>query len=181
MARRFNTHPIHIESLLGDIDDGNLALPEFQRDFVWEPAASAELLVSLLQDFPAGSLLIWTPQEESIRMRAFSGAPPLYKANPKLALDGQQRLTSIFQAFYGKGEHRYFLDLTKLRGDVGFPDGAVMVRTVESVAKDHLDSTDMQFQRLLFPVERLRSGFEGYLNLVSRAAHEWLARLRPNH
>jgi len=29
-------------------------------------------------------------------------------------LDGQQRLTSLYQAFYGVGEHRYYLDLNLL-------------------------------------------------------------------
>jgi hypothetical protein len=34
-----------------------MALPDFQRDFVWEPGATQELIVSIANDYPAGSIL----------------------------------------------------------------------------------------------------------------------------
>lgn len=47
--------------------------------------------------------------------REVAGAPALNGLTPnELVLDGQQRLTSLYQAFYGQGDHRYFIDLKKL-------------------------------------------------------------------
>lgn len=47
--------------------------------------------------------------------REFEGAPSLDSFQPTyLILDGQQRLTSLFQAFYGVGEYQYFIRLKPL-------------------------------------------------------------------
>ena len=43
--------------LLDDLHNGQLALPDFQRSFVWAPDATRELLVSMIRSFPAGALL----------------------------------------------------------------------------------------------------------------------------
>lgn len=43
--------------LLTQIHEREIALPDFQRDFVWDPAATQELIVSIANNYPAGSLL----------------------------------------------------------------------------------------------------------------------------
>ena len=40
--------------LLAELDSGQLALPDFQRTFVWAPDETRELLVSMIRSFPAG-------------------------------------------------------------------------------------------------------------------------------
>jgi len=47
----------HLSFLLESIHNRELALPDFQRDFVWDPRATEELIESICQNFPAGSLL----------------------------------------------------------------------------------------------------------------------------
>src|ERR1035437_2825318 len=43
--------------LLAQIENRDLALPDFQRSFVWEPNGTRELIVSIIRGFPAGNLL----------------------------------------------------------------------------------------------------------------------------
>jgi hypothetical protein len=101
--------------LLKQIQEREVALPDFQRDFVWEPAATQELIVSIAKNYPAGSLLAIRNTHSYFAAREIEGAPSLSGTKPTyLILDGQQRLTSLFQAFYGTGEFRYFVNLKPL-------------------------------------------------------------------
>jgi hypothetical protein len=119
-------------------------------------------LTSIIQGFPAGSLLLWAPGQAEVAARAFASAPALYTANPRLVLDGQQRLTSLYQAFYGMGEYRYFVNLAALLGDDPDLDEVVIWMTADDVAAKGLDLDRRQFQDLLFPLERLRVGLQGF-------------------
>jgi hypothetical protein len=111
----FQTHPISLPHLLSSIHERELALPDFQRDFVWDPRATEELIESIARSFPAGSLLFMPWSAEVFTPRAIEGAPELDGHTPsKLILDGQQRLTSLYQACYGVGDYRYFVDLQPL-------------------------------------------------------------------
>nr|WP_240894798.1 DUF262 domain-containing protein [Kineococcus siccus] len=101
--------------MLQEIDNQRLALPDFQRDFVWDPAATRDLLVSVMSRYPSGSLLTLRQSPTGntfFAPRAFSGASQLNAASsPTLVLDGQQRLTSLYQAHRGVGDARYLLNL----------------------------------------------------------------------
>lgn len=106
----FQTHPLSLSHLLSSINERKLALPDFQRDFVWDAGATEELIESIARSFPAGSLLFLPYRPNEFTPRAVTGAPELNGLTPlELILDGQQRLTSLYQAFYGRGEHRYFI------------------------------------------------------------------------
>ena len=98
-----------LKFLLQMAHNREMALPDFQLDFVWDPFATDELIESIMSNYPAGSLLrIKNGSQLLFQPRAIDGAPTLAKdAKPSyLILDGQQRLTSLYQAFYGVGEHR---------------------------------------------------------------------------
>ena len=53
----FKTNPWDIDQLLSLMDTRKIVLPEFQRSFVWWPKDIDLLITSLVQDYPAGSLL----------------------------------------------------------------------------------------------------------------------------
>src|SRR5262245_56460927 len=110
-----DTNPRALKDLLAEIQNRVAVLPDFQRDFVWEAPATQELIVSIANNYPAGSILRVRDTKRLFAAREFEGAPQL-NGSPHtfLVLDGQQRLTSLYQAFYGVGEHRYYLDLKKL-------------------------------------------------------------------
>src|SRR5258708_16564261 len=112
----FETNPKSLKGdLLNLIHVREIALPDFQRDFVWQPGPTNALIISLAKRFPAGSLLRIESSHEGFAPRAFEGAPPLNGHHPKyLVLDGQQRLTSLYQTLYGTGDHLSYVDFLTL-------------------------------------------------------------------
>ncbi|MGW8778744.1 GmrSD restriction endonuclease domain-containing protein [Streptomyces sp. NPDC055796] len=107
----FKTNPETVGSLIRSIHDGSLALPNFQRSFVWDPKRTVELIKSIILRYPAGTLLTWE-QSSSHRFdsRPFEEAPNNKDSEPRrLVLDGQQRLTSLYHALTGKGEYQFFI------------------------------------------------------------------------
>jgi len=118
-----DTNPRALKDLLGEIHNRTTVLPDFQRDFVWEPGATQELIVSIANNYPAGSILRVRDAKRVFAAREFEGAPPLGgQKHTFLVLDGQQRLTSLYQAFYGVGEHRYYLGLGMLINGADFEE-----------------------------------------------------------
>src|SRR6188768_2389039 len=131
-----DTNPRELKELLGQIHKREAALPDFQRDFVWDPSATQELIVSIASNYPAGSLLRIRNTHNLFASREFQGAPPLGGHHATyLVLDGQQRLTSLYQAFFGVGEHRYFLNLGKLTDGADFEEAIFHVRATTKWAK----------------------------------------------
>jgi hypothetical protein len=116
-----DTEPRTLTNLLMLAHTGDLGLPDFQRDFVWDPSATAELLESIANQHPAGSLLAIHNREQLFGTRPIAGVPATGKTPMLLLLDGQQRTTSLYQAFYGAGDHLYWLNLKLLAesGDFG--------------------------------------------------------------
>src|ERR1700728_2433362 len=113
--------------LLKQIREREVALPDFQRDFVWEPGATQELIISIASNYPAGSLLAIRNTHSYFAAREFAGAPLLDSFKPTyLILDGQQRLTSLYQAFYGVGEYLYYLKLGPLLDGAEIDDEDVL-------------------------------------------------------
>ena len=110
----FDTDKKRLLYLLEQIHEGDLALPDFQRSFVWDPNATRELIVSVIQSYPAGTLLLMQSGASVFAPREFEEAPKLKQSPAYMALDGQQRLTSRYQAFRGVGTHRFFVNLKEL-------------------------------------------------------------------
>jgi len=102
---QFSADKKDLTFLLDQIENRDLALPDFQRSFVWDPGATRELVVSIIRSFPAGSLLLMQGGASVFAPREFEAAPLLDGTPAYLVLDGQQRLTSLYQAFSGGGSH----------------------------------------------------------------------------
>lgn len=157
-----DTNPRALKDLLAEIHNRSTALPDFQRDFVWEPGATQELIVSIANNYPAGSILRVRDAKRVFAAREFEGAPALDGAKHTfLVLDGQQRLTSLYQAFYGVGEHRYFLGLGKLRDGADFEEAIFHVRATTKWAKAREDF-GVQAKELLLPLSVLKGGAGGF-------------------
>jgi hypothetical protein len=111
----FETDKKPLTFLLDQIEQRELSLPDFQRSFVWDANETRGLAASVVQSFPAGTLLLMRGGGKVFAPRAFEAAPDLDAKVPSyLVLDGQQRLTSLYQAFTGTGTHRFFLNLQEL-------------------------------------------------------------------
>ncbi|MBU1691603.1 MAG: DUF262 domain-containing protein [Gammaproteobacteria bacterium] len=157
-----DTNPRALKDLLSDVHSRAMVLPDFQRDFVWEPGATQELIVSIANNYPAGSILRVRDAQRVFAAREFEGAPALDgKSHTFLVLDGQQRLTSLYQAFYGVGEHRYYLDLNKLLHGADFEEAIFHVRATTKWAKAR-ESFELQAKELLLPLSLLKGGAGGF-------------------
>lgn len=88
-----------ISTILDQIDSGAIALPEFQRGYVWNRDQVRGLMDSLYHRHPVGSLLIWETETENVNPR---GDGPLQPGYVRLLLDGQQRVTSLYGIIRGK-------------------------------------------------------------------------------
>ncbi|MBZ0144806.1 MAG: DUF262 domain-containing protein [Rhodocyclaceae bacterium] len=94
-----------ISTVLDHIDSGHMALPEFQRGYVWNRDQVRGLFDSLYRRHPVGGLLVWATESKTATHR---GDGPLAAGVVKLLLDGQQRMTSLYGVV--RGEPPQFFD-----------------------------------------------------------------------
>lgn len=87
-----------ISTVLDHIDSGYIALPTFQRGYVWNRDQVRALMDSLYRKHPVGSLLVWVTGSEGAAHKGFIDLPP---GVVKLLLDGQQRITSLYGIIRG--------------------------------------------------------------------------------
>ncbi len=151
----FQTNPRLMLQLLDELDNGQLALPDFQRSFVWAPDATRELLVSIIRSFPAGALLFLQGGGSIFKARAVEEAPALRIQPSYLVLDGQQRLTSLYQAIHGVGQSRFFLDVGALIAGSEVNDA---VRVFSSERAAPLETRKAQADALMMPLSAIRNG-----------------------
>ena len=88
-----------ISTILDHIDSGHMALPEFQRGYVWNRDQVRGLFNSLYRRHPVGGLLVWATEGIAKTQR---GDAPVAQGIIKLLLDGQQRMTSLYGVVRGK-------------------------------------------------------------------------------
>ena len=87
-----------IATILDHVDTGHIALPVFQRGYVWNRDQVRGFFDSLYRRHPVGGLLVWVTQSHSAQHR---GDATLTPGVVKLLLDGQQRITSLYGAIRG--------------------------------------------------------------------------------
>lgn len=93
-----------VSTILDHIDSGHMALPEFQRGYVWNREQVRGLFDSLYRRHPVGGLLLWATESKTA---AYRGDGPLAAGVVKLLLDGQQRMTTLYGVVRGKAP-RFF-------------------------------------------------------------------------
>ena len=100
----FDSTKTPLQELLVRARTGQLQLPDFQRGWVWDDEHIKSLLASVSVSFPIGAVMLLQTGGEHIRFkpRPLAGADEAQHAEPEtLVLDGQQRLTSLYQALMG--------------------------------------------------------------------------------
>jgi hypothetical protein len=88
-----------LQTMLNDIHEGKIQLPDFQRGWVWDDDHIRSLIASVSLSYPVGAVMLLETGGEGVRLkpRTVEGAPPANgKVPEKLILDGQQRLTSLY-------------------------------------------------------------------------------------
>jgi hypothetical protein len=156
-----------LKKIIADVHARRVVLPQFQRDFVWQPSAVIKLLVSLFNGYPIGSLLLME-NNDNYEYRLIDGVPEgpsVPTAETLLILDGQQRLTACYRAFVGsvnapRYAGRYFFnyaDFVKAIQASGDMDGTAIddyfVFMKSSKALRDLNTTAAEIAAGLFPLD----------------------------
>src|SRR5580704_10151504 len=174
----FKTNPFALRELLQDCHRGVLQLPDFQRSWVWDEDRIKSLIASVSRAFPVGALMtLNTGGPVNFKPRPVEGAPENAGATPpqSLLLDGQQRMTSLFQVtIRGKVVHTetpkkkkvkrwFYLDIRKSMDPTADREEAVIGvpedRTVRSdfgreVVLD-LSTPQREYEKLMYPLSQV--------------------------
>ena len=142
------------------VDRGEVALPSFQRSYVWKNQRIADYLTALFQNRPTGTFIILSTDAEHgpiFASRAIDGTSVDQERTLELVLDGQQRLTALWRALTGEGNHRFFAVVKDIANrDLAVQD--VVVHANSSAAGKKYSRPELAAQDNLIPIEILYDG-----------------------
>ena len=95
MSEKYSAQNLMLDTIIGQINSGEIAIPEIQRPFVWKASQVRDLIDSLYRGYHAGYLII----SQSPNMKLKDGTQSVGK---KIMIDGQQRVTAMMTAIAGK-------------------------------------------------------------------------------
>ena len=174
----FQTNPVSLKSLLADAGSGKIQLPDFQRGWVWDDDRIKGLLVSISREFPVGAIMtLAAGGNMELKSRLIEGADGNAAVKPDAyLLDGQQRLTSLYQSLRHDGpvatrdnrgrriQRWYYVNMLAAMGmdpNVEREDAIISVpedKIIRSFGRDiilDLSSQEKEFQHHMMPTERL--------------------------
>ncbi len=95
----FHSSEQQLMKLPGGVESGAIQLPDFQRDWVWDDEHVRGLLASVSMSYPIGTLMLLDAGNEDVRFasRPVQGTMNANGTPDQLILDGQQRLTTLYQ------------------------------------------------------------------------------------
>lgn len=174
--------PDHVSlgNIVGRLREGRYVIPDFQRDFEWEPWDINELMRSIFRDYYIGSLLLWKGKEENFdalsceKIYGFEG-----DVSPTdIVLDGQQRLTAMYYAFMApdkpapKRSNRfiYFINVDRFM-DEAYDDAFVYDWTRRGI--NLLEDPTSQFENHMFPLAVVGAGIWDLPNWVQNYEQYW--------
>ena len=171
----FDTTKEDLKDLLRKVDEGKLQLPDFQRDYVWGDEDVRSLIASIAKGFPVGSLLtLETGGAVEFKPRLLAGVPAKDIKPSDLLLDGQQRMTSLYQSMFSEEplltrtprvteiERHYFIDIKKsVDGSTELSDAVIGVPADKKVRANFgktivldLSTRELEFEQDMFPLNR---------------------------
>ena len=175
----FKTHPVALESLLRQCGDGKIQLPDFQRSWVWAEDRILSLISSISSAFPIGALMTLESKSGAtiFARRPVQGAPIAAKemTPDELLLDGQQRMTSLYQACLRREvvetitpknklvKRWFYIDIQKASQAGADRDEAIFSVPEDRRIKSNFDKDILldlsqpqhEFEKLMFPLNRV--------------------------
>lgn len=164
----------NLSQLLDEVNSGKTQLPEFQRDWTWDDNRIRGIIASLSQGYPMGAImrLQYGNPDIKFKYRTIKGVGQRDLTPDFLVLDGQQRLTSIYQATYSQNpvatktdkgkeiERYYYLSMEKCMDENEDRYDAVLPVPADRKIKENfdrdvkLDLSDRQkeYEHKMFPV-----------------------------
>ena len=187
----FQTNPYDLNKLLEDCSCGVLQLPDFQRSWVWDEERIKSLIASVSRAFPVGALMtLDTGGEVNFKPRPVEGAPAEAKnmSPHSLLLDGQQRMTSLYQVTLRrqvvetvtpknkKVKRWFYIDIRKAldpaidreEAIIGVPEERIRRTDFGREVVMDLATPEREYAALMYPVtqvfdwDRWQDGFDQY-------------------
>lgn len=171
------SHDKKLDDLLKMVEEGKAQLPDFQRSWVWDDNKICKLIESITSGYPMGAAMFLANGSEQIRFkyRKFEGVESTADITPEwLVLDGQQRLTTLYQVLRSKNptntrletnrdatiKRFYYLDIKKcLDTNADRLDAIVSVSEKKQLTSDigrtitlDLSTRENEFANLMFPL-----------------------------
>ena len=177
-ASTFHTNPFDLYKLLDDCHRGIIQLPDFQRSWVWDEDRIKSLIASVSRAFPVGALMsLDTGGPVNFKPRPVEGAPAETKqvVPQSLLLDGQQRMTSLYQVTLRgkvvetvtpknkKVKRWFYLDIRKAldpsidreEAIVGVPEDRIVRTDFGREAVLDLSSAEKEYSSLMYPISQV--------------------------
>ena len=174
----FDSTKTDLVDLMKKVNEGKLQLPDFQRDWVWNDEDIISLLGSIGRGYPVGALLtLQSGGTIQFKPRVISGAPETKEDPEEFLLDGQQRITSLYQAIFnnqpvrtrntkGRGVQRfYYLDIFKALNEPELFEDAILSLPAERVKRNRkkeieidLSDATKEYEQHLFPLNSIFHG-----------------------
>lgn len=175
----FETNPVPLQSLLNNCQGGKLQLPDFQRSWVWEEERIMSLIASVSRGFPMGALMTLKSAVNTGVMFAYrpiEGAPASATQTPpeQLLLDGQQRMTSLYQSCMRRAvvetitakkrlvKRWFYIDMVKALAADADRDAAIFAVPEDRRQKENFDrditldlsTPQLEYQNLMYPLNQ---------------------------
>lgn len=167
-----------LRQLLEELHDGSIQVPEFQRQMISDDDGIKLLLASVSLSYPIGAVKLLEAGSSDVRFdaRLLSGAPTSSTEPRRLLLDGQHRLTVLYQVLASgqvvptQDEHKqpirrwYYLDTNAaLDPDADRDDAIISVpdnRRVRTQPDSELDvsTVELEWDQCLFPLRLVFGG-----------------------
>lgn len=197
----FQTTPEKLQDLLNSAHEGKIQLPDFQRSYVWNDDEIQNLIASVAKGYPIGAFLsLETGGEVRFKPRLLEGVDSngAKHSEPQvLLLDGQQRLTSLYQTFYSKNPVRtrnargkevyryYYLDIRKViragadikDAIIGVPEDRVLRKNFGRDVDTDLSSPENEYENHSFPLDFLSQNL-GWNKWIRAWRKYWNERLK---
>jgi hypothetical protein len=187
----FQINPIDLNKLLDDCHRGILQLPDFQRSWVWDEDRIKSLIASVSRAFPVGALMsLESGGPVNFKPRPVEGAPAEAKSTSpqSLLLDGQQRMTSLYQVTLRgkvvetvtpkkkKVQRWFYIDIRKALDQAADREDAIVGVPIDRVVKAEfgrgstldLSTPDLEYRELMYPIaqvfdwDKWQDGFDNY-------------------
>ena len=185
----FGTGPILLNTLLSQVEKGDIQLPDFQRGWVWDDDRIKGLLISLSRGFPIGAVMtLEAGGEIRLKARPIEGVDEGTAASPStFLLDGQQRLTSLYQSLRHPGpvdthdnrnkriKRWYYLDMkAAINPDADPEDAVISVPENRMTTRDFgreitldLSSREQEYKEHKIPTEQLMNPMKWMMGYVT--------------
>lgn len=172
---------VHLGSLIDSLKKGHYVIPDFQRDFEWQPWDVRELIRSIFMDYYIGTLLLWKGSKENFKMLS---CEPIYGYKNSLdaqhiVLDGQQRLTAIHYAFFApeipfpkrSNGVIYLIDIRALLEEDY--ENFIRYEFLTKKNKNFLKDKSAQFKSHTFPLGEMKGGSWGTSDWIKEYRDYW--------